>query len=54
MAHGGYLAAAGGQDVAVYLRPNNDLSVELPGANGGGDTFTYDPAIPARRSAGRT
>jgi uncharacterized protein len=33
--------------VPVYLQPNGYLSVEPPGADGGGDTFAYDPTDPA-------
>lgn len=37
---------AGGVDLPVYLHPNNYLDVEPPAANGGSDTYAYDPADP--------
>ncbi|MBI5959999.1 MAG: CocE/NonD family hydrolase [Chloroflexi bacterium] len=37
---------AGGTDMLVYLHPNNHLDVEPPAENGGGDSFSYDPADP--------
>jgi uncharacterized protein len=34
-------------EVPVYLHPDNSLDIELPGSDGGGDTFTYDPSDPS-------
>jgi putative CocE/NonD family hydrolase len=33
-------------DVPIYLYPGNSLDIEPPGAEDGGDTFTYDPNDP--------
>jgi len=34
-------------DVPIYLHPGNSLDTEPPEADGGGDTFTYDPNDPS-------
>ncbi|MBN1260143.1 MAG: CocE/NonD family hydrolase [Anaerolineae bacterium] len=38
---------AGGTETPFYLHPGNVLSLERPGADGGGDAFTYDPHAPS-------
>ena len=37
----------GFEEIRVYLYPGHTLDTELPGKDGGGDTFVYDPADPS-------
>jgi putative CocE/NonD family hydrolase len=37
----------GVEEVPAYLHPNNLLDIEPPGAEDGGDTFTFDPGDPS-------
>lgn len=36
----------GAVEVPIYLHPNNSLDIDVPDADGGGDTFDYDPNDP--------
>ena len=44
----------GSDEIRVYLHPGNTLDTELPGEDGGGDAFAYDPTDPSPTICGRT